>query len=129
MDVLDQSVRVTFRFPVHFTTGLFEPANLVLRTVTTVPTDPAPSDAVIVIDDGVELAHPSLRAKVAAYFAAHGEVLRLARPPLVVPGGESAKNDPHLIETLHALIQDAALCRHSYVIAIGGGAVLDVVGY
>jgi 3-dehydroquinate synthase len=129
MDVLDQSVRVTFRFPVHFTTGLFDPNNLVLRSVTTVPADPAPSDAVVVIDDGVERAHPKLRAMLHAYFAAHGDVLRLAAPPLVVPGGEVAKNDPRLLDTLHALIQDAALCRHSYVIVIGGGAVLDVAGY
>ena len=75
MDVLDQSVSVTFRFPVYFTTGLLDPTNLVLRTVTTIPTDPAPSDAIVVIDDGVERTHPTIQAKLAAYFAAHGDVL------------------------------------------------------
>ncbi|MEO8481653.1 MAG: 3-dehydroquinate synthase [Acidobacteriota bacterium] len=129
MDVLDQSVRVNFRFPVHFTTGLFDPANLVLRTAVTVPSDPAPSDAVVILDSGVHHAHPVLLSKIQAYFVAHADALRLAAPPLVLPGGEAAKNDPAHLEAVHALIHDAALCRHSYVIAIGGGAILDVVGY
>ena len=129
MDVLDQSVRVNFRFPVHFTTGLFDPANLVLRGVTAVPSDPAPADAVVVVDAGVRDAHPNLLSHIASYFAAHGDALRLAAPPLVLPGGEVAKNDPAHLQALHALIHDAALCRHSYVIAIGGGAMLDVAGY
>jgi 3-dehydroquinate synthase len=129
MDVLDQSVRVNFRFPVHFTTGLFDPANLVLRTVVAVPADPAPADAVVVIDDGVHRAHPDLVSAVEAYVAAHRDVLRVAAAPLVLPGGEVAKNDPAHLHALHALIHDARLCRHSYVIAIGGGALLDVAGY
>ena len=129
MDVLDQSVRVNFRFPVHFTRGLFDPANVVLRTVTDVPADPRPADAVVVLDAGVRDAHPSLLPAIATYFDAHHDALRLAAPPLVLPGGEIAKNDPAHLHALHALIHDAALCRHSYVIAIGGGAILDVVGY
>lgn len=129
MDVLDQSVRVNFRFPVHFTTGLFDPANPVLRTVATVPSDPHPADAVVVVDQGVREAHPALLSNIAAYFTAHQDALRLAAPPLVLPGGEVAKNDPAHLHALHGLIHDAALCRHSYVIAVGGGAILDVVGY
>ena len=30
---------------------------------------------------------------------------------------------------MHGLINDAGLCRHSVVIAVGGGAVLDVAGF
>ena len=51
MDVLEQSVRVNFRFPVCFTTGLFNPANVLLRTVTAVPGDPRPADAVVVHEE------------------------------------------------------------------------------
>ena len=43
--------------------------------------------------------------------------------------GEQVKNDPQHLDAAHALIRDAALCRHSYVIAIGGGALLDLAGY
>jgi 3-dehydroquinate synthase len=48
---------------------------------------------------------------------------------LEVPGGERVKNDPSHLADMHRAIQAAGLCRHSYVLAIGGGAVLDVAGY
>ena len=55
--------------------------------------------------------------------------LALAGPVLTIPGGEQAKNDPKIAARVLDAIHEASLCRHSYVIAIGGGAVLDVVGY
>jgi 3-dehydroquinate synthase len=129
MDVIDQSVRVTFRYPVYFTTGLFDPANPILRNVVSVAGDPSPADAVVVIDDGVVRAHPTLASRIDRYAAVHRDALRLVAPPLALPGGEPVKNDARHLDAVHALIRDAALCRHSYVIAIGGGALLDLAGY
>ncbi len=43
--------------------------------------------------------------------------------------GEAAKNDPTLVEKIHQIIERVGLCRHSYVLAIGGGAVIDLAGY
>jgi len=129
MSVIHQHVRVTFQFPVHFTAGLFDPANPVLRGVVSGTDDPMPADAIVVIDDGVGLAHPGLPDQIARYAAAHADVLRIGTSPLLLPGGEACKNDPQVIDRLHARIHDVGLCRHSYVIAIGGGALLDVVGY
>jgi 3-dehydroquinate synthase len=129
MDAIDQSVRVTFRFPVLFTTGVFDTGNPILRRVVSVPGDPAPADAVAIVDEGVVRAHPTLLERLLAYTAAHSDVLRLAAPPLVVPGGELVKNDSQYLEAAHRHIHTAGLCRHSYVIAIGGGALLDMAGY
>ena len=53
----------------------------------------------------------------------------LAAPVLTVPGGEAIKNGLEPLHRIQQAIQDARLCRHSYVVAIGGGAVLDVAGY
>ena len=39
------------------------------------------------------------------------------------------KNDFSQLENIWAAIEAAGLCRHSYVIALGGGAVLDLVGF
>jgi len=36
---------------------------------------------------------------------------------------------PHLVSNLHAQLSPAHLDRHSYLIAIGGGALLDVAGF
>ena len=50
-------------------------------------------------------------------------------PWTVIKGGEGAKNDPALLGELQGRLVEWGLDRHSYVVAIGGGAVLDVVGY
>lgn len=46
-----------------------------------------------------------------------------------VPGGESVKRDPRLIESILAAFNHANLDRRSYILVIGGGAVLDAVGF
>ncbi len=45
----------------------------------------------------------------------------------VVPGGEAVKNDIHLLEMMLERINAADLDRRSYLVVIGGGAVLDAV--
>ncbi len=39
------------------------------------------------------------------------------------------KNDPLYVAILHQAMQAAGLCRHSYVAAVGGGALIDTVGF
>ena len=129
MDLLQQHLRVTFHFPVHFTTGVFAVDNPVLRSVLTRTDDPAPVDLLVVVDAGVAAAHPALVADISRYTSRHAEVMRLAGPVLVVPGGEQAKNDRRHLDALYDAIHAAKLCRHSYVVVVGGGAVLDVAGY
>lgn len=46
----------------------------------------------------------------------------------IVPGGERAKNDWNLARHIMNTLADGHLCRHSYVLAIGGGSFLDIVG-
>ena len=48
---------------------------------------------------------------------------------LLVPGGESSKNDHSHIDLVLNAINTNSICRHSFVIVIGGGAVIDMVGY
>jgi 3-dehydroquinate synthase len=129
MDLLEHEIRVTFRYPVYFSRDVFAPSNpLVLKAA---PSAVAPKAARIlfVVDSGVDAAHPALRESIGRYCAAHGGALELAAPVLVIPGGEQAKNDPAPTQLILQAIHDASLDRHSYVAAIGGGAVLDVVGY
>ena len=129
MDVIRQQVPMTFRYAVYFTTGLFTPGNEVLREILSSADDPAPADALVVLDAGVAESHPSLEADILLSLDAQADLIHLAGPILTVPGGEQSKNDPRHLEAIQCAIHTAALCRHSYVIGIGGGAVLDVVGY
>ena len=47
----------------------------------------------------------------------------------VVEGGEVVKNDIHILERMLKVFHAAGLDRRSYVVVIGGGAVLDAVGF
>jgi 3-dehydroquinate synthase len=112
-----------------FTRGVFAPGNPLLASVL------APRDAgitpraLVCWDAGLENAFPGFAARIEAWFAAHADRVRLAAPPVRLPGGEPAKNDLRHLETVWAAINQAGLCRHSYVVAVGGGAVLDLVGF
>jgi 3-dehydroquinate synthase len=47
----------------------------------------------------------------------------------IVPGGEAIKNDIHVLEHMLKEFEAAHLDRRSYVVVVGGGAVLDAVGF
>ncbi len=57
------------------------------------------------------------------------EVADLVASPLIVPGGEAIKNSAAGVESMLRQINDCNLDRRSYVIAVGGGAMLDASGY
>lgn len=129
MELLIQNVNVAFRYPVYFTTAVLEPDNPVLARV--VARDPAAQAKrfVAVFDEGVLRHHPGQIEKLHGYAERHARLMSLAAPPLVLPGGEAAKNDPSMITRVHRLIEEAGIGRQTYVLAFGGGAVLDAVGY
>lgn len=127
MELIEHTIRVEYRHRIYFTRGLFQPGNPLLHDVL-VEAGATPRSAVVTLDAGVAAANPGLAESIERSFAAAGRV-RLAEPPLVLPGGEAAKNSGEAVERVQALIARQAICRHSYVIAVGGGAHLDVVGY
>jgi 3-dehydroquinate synthase len=129
MDLLDYEIRVSFRFPVYFSRDVFASANTVLLKAAPSAVAPKPARILFVVDQGVSEAHPRLVDRIKQYCRDHAGALEIAGPVLVIPGGEQVKNDPGPTEQILGAIQDAALDRHSYVAAVGGGAVLDTVGY
>ena len=139
IDVIQQEFLVPVRYPVYFTTGVFTPSNRLLRDIVTGgrntgtaaanEEDELPAKIVVVLDRGVEDGHPALTDSIAAYCEEHRDTLTLATAVLVVPGGEQIKEDRRHTEQIIDAINTSALCRHSYVIAIGGGAVLDAAGF
>jgi len=60
---------------------------------------------------------------------ASAQDIETTSPPAIVPGGEVCKNNPTALDAILRSIHDAKLCRRSYAVVIGGGAVLDAVGY
>jgi 3-dehydroquinate synthase len=125
---VQQRIEVAWDFPVVFTQDLFAPANPVLVETLNRRGEDRRHRAIVFIDGFVAKTHPELAARVGAYFAAHPERLELLGPPQIVPGGEAVKNDFSLVEGFMRLLLERHLDRQSFVIIIGGGAVLDAVG-
>ncbi len=126
---LQQSFSVPFTYAVHFTENLFGGQNPLLREFLGQPSPTGqPKKLLFVIDSGVLDNHPTLPADIAQYVASI-PTATLATAPISVPGGERAKNDPALVDQLIEAVDTYGIDRHSYIIAIGGGAVLDLVGY
>lgn len=128
IESLLQTIDVRFTYNVHFTRGLFATTNPLLSQVISRENNTAKA-IIVVVDSGLLDHHPQLIAKITNYANYFAEKITLAAQPIIIPGGEAAKNDPSLITKIHQIIERAGLCRHSYVIAIGGGAVLDMAGY
>lgn len=85
--------------------------------------------AVVFWDAGLRAAFPHFGDQVKRWFAARSARVVLEAEPVMLAGGEAVKNDRAYLERVWATINEAKLCRHSFVIAVGGGAVLDMVGF
>jgi 3-dehydroquinate synthase len=125
---IEQRIDVSWDFPVVFTHALFDPANPVLVNTLDRRSEHRRHRAMIFIDSQVANALPNLRQQAADYFAAHPERLELVSSPITVPGGEAIKNDIALVDQYIRRLLDAHLDRQSFVIIVGGGAVMDAVG-
>ncbi len=126
---LQQSVPLTFRYKVHFTNGLFHLKNPLLAQAIAAHGGKRANQVIVVVDAGLLEHWDGLLEQLAAYGQQYEDILNYPVEPLIVPGGEAVKNDSKWVEQIHQLINQVGLCRHSYVLAIGGGAVLDMAGY
>ncbi|MBW4564479.1 MAG: 3-dehydroquinate synthase [Mojavia pulchra JT2-VF2] len=126
---IEQSVRVNFKYDIHFTNGLFELDNPLLAQVIATDRETSRKKVLAVIDKGLLYYHNDLVNKLLLYAQRYEDIITLSGEPIIVPGGEIVKNEPIFLEQIHQRIHAVGLCRHSYVLAIGGGALLDMVGY
>lgn len=124
-----QHVRVDYTFPVVSTRDAFDIANPDFRAVVTLREPQRRHRLAIFLDEGLARAMPGLVEQILAYLRFHHEAMELAGEIYLLRGGEVCKNDASLVERLLQALSERAIDRHSYSIAIGGGAVLDAVGY
>jgi 3-dehydroquinate synthase len=125
--MIQHAIQVTHTHRILFTRGVFAPGNVTLRELLLVDAGVKVPRVLVFVDDRVVAANAGLLASIPAYARAHAEVMELAGEPVVVPGGEGCKNDFERVEQCWRAIEEAMLDRHSYVLVIGGGAVLDLV--
>ncbi len=128
MSAIERFIQVSYQLRVHFTRRVFDSNNPVLKTVLANGEIQGVRKALFVLDETLALAQPNLARDIENYFAAFPDELKLACPPLIIEGGERAKNSYFHVSEIQSHIERYHIDRHSYVIAVGGGALLDFVG-
>lgn len=129
LPMIHQQFRVDYSYRVCFTKALFAISNPLLRDILMEDGNEGARKLLFVVDSEVHRLHPELTADITAYCAAYPQEMRLQGTPLVLIGGEACKNDFGLVHEIIAAVEQRKIDRHAYVIAIGGGAILDMVGF
>ena len=128
MDHLQQSFSVRFEYKVFFTEHLFNTSNTAFKSFLQSHTTDTTKKIFVVIDDGVAQHHPELPQQIKAYLN-DIQGYTLVPEMLFIPGGEAAKNDEKYFYQIVENVDKYGIDRHSYIVAIGGGSILDLVGY
>ncbi len=128
MSVIERTIQVSYRHQVHFTQGVFHLDNSTLRDVLTNEKESRLRKAIVIIDESLAISRPGISREIESYFAKHADCLKLVCPPLIIEGGERAKNSYFHVSEIQSDVEKYHIDRHSYIIAVGGGALLDVVG-
>ena len=118
-----------YHYPVCFTRDVFSITNPVLINTLVVKNQTQPRKIMVMIDDGVTRQNPQLLNDISLWFEHHRDRVCLAWEPVVFPGGEQVKNSWDHVHRATKAMDDSGIDRHGVVIALGGGALLDMVGF
>lgn len=125
---IERTFAITYNHRLLFTRSLFSSENPLFRDVVASSRPGQRVRLLFVLDSGVSLAWPNLKTAISTYCEAYSVDLDFSSI-LTVVGGEEAKNDDAALQQVIDAIESERICRHSLVVAIGGGAVIDMVGY
>jgi 3-dehydroquinate synthase len=125
--VIKQSFSIDYHYDIIFTRDLFSPKNGTLLDALAVGKTGVVK-LIFVVDEGLVSVQPNLITSIKHYVTAFPQLQLLAQPLVVIGGEESKNSTKEFVKTLE-LIDSAKVDRHAYVVGIGGGAVLDMVGF
>jgi 3-dehydroquinate synthase len=125
---IEQSFKVSYEYKLHFTEYIFNLDNPLFREIINGYNKKGDVKILFVLDKGVLACHPNLSADIRSYCEKNRSVIHLTEQ-IVIAGGEQCKNDYDNVERILNAVNDNRICRHSFVVAIGGGAIIDMVGY
>jgi len=125
---LDVALSVPFVHRLRFTQDVFGAERHVLSDVLE-PSEGQPARVQFWVDENVAAAHPDLETKIVQFSDALGDQVIPVGSVQTVPGGEDIKNDVQGLAEMLKVFNKADLDRRSYAVVIGGGAVLDAVGF
>ncbi len=122
---IEQRITVDFSYDIYFTRDVFGPENPILQNIF----GHGKPRILVFLDSGVAAAWPGMEHRIGEWFDAHPQSGEMVSPVIIVPGGEQCKNDFEYLKVIARNMRITKLDRHSYVLIVGGGAVLDAVGF
>ena len=125
---LHLGVAVPFDFSIYFTRDFLSSRNKIFRSIVSGAGKTVRHRMVFFIEEELANRFPDLCSRVRKHCALEPGLMDLVSDLVVVNGGEAVKNFKG-IEKLCGIINANGLCRHSFVCIIGGGALLDAVGF
>ena len=128
MDSIEKTIEVSWNHRVFFARGVFEPDNPLLRDLFVDNHDQQKVKVIVFVEEAVAEGNPSLTSQIKDWFDRHDDALSLVTSPVLMMGGERVKNSFFHVSEIHSRLDRHHIDRHSYVVAIGGGALLDMIG-
>ncbi|MBA61252.1 MAG: 3-dehydroquinate synthase [Planctomycetaceae bacterium] len=126
--ILNVDFHVPFVHRLRFTSDVFGEDQAVLTNLLE-SSDENPARVQFWIDQNVAEGSPQLIERVKRFSNSSPDLVQRVGSIQFVPGGEEIKNDIHILERMLKVFNVCNLDRRSYIVAIGGGAVLDAVGF
>jgi 3-dehydroquinate synthase len=129
MNYLQQSFSIKFEYKVFFTSGLFSLANPMFNNfLEGIAHGSNTRKILFVIDQGFMDAGNDIITEIREYFKVN-QAVQLVPEIIMIPGGELVKNDVIYFDRILEAVNTCKIDRHSFIAAIGGGSLLDLVGY
>ncbi len=126
--VIHNRFAVHYDYPVHFADNVFDPASNLLCGVFDRLGERRVHRVAAFVDAGLADARPGLETAIQAHAHAHADAYELVAAPMRVPGGHLAKNDFAVIQNIVFAMGNLHIDRQSFVLAVGGGSMLDATG-
>ena len=127
--VYQQEFAIRYDYPVYFTERVFDHDNPVFEQALCRREPRKRHRFAAFIDANVAASWPALAHEIVAYARMRGDAMDVVASPEVIAAGEHAKNDAGALTRLQQRLGELGIDRHSYVVAVGGGALLDMVGF
>jgi 3-dehydroquinate synthase len=121
-DSIDKTFSVSWVHRLRFTDDAFAKND----SVETILDELKPTKLMIVLDEGIQDTNKPFMKSLESWF---DQQTIPVFEPIVVQGGEVAKNKMEVVSSIFDAVDSFGICRKSCVLVIGGGAVLDAAGY
>ncbi len=128
MHLIQQSFQVNYSYPVYFSEGIFHLKNDVLKKCFENKYD-FNTKILFVVDTNFYSKNKNITNQIKEYFNYHLPEIKIIDHFIEIEGGEAAKNDSNIVNLILDKVHTCAIDRHSYICVMGGGSVIDVVGF